>query len=103
MEHKLKEAKSLNRSLAAQTISIDISIIIADMEQCNTKIRDNQRQIYFIVEEIKRQKKIVHMLRTELDLEKQRKDLQKRISANIEEEVSVKLVEYVICVIICIL
>ena len=57
------------------------------MEQCNSKIRDDQRQIYFIVEEVKRQRKIIHGLKSELDLEKQRRELQRRISANIEEEV----------------
>ena len=87
LEHRLREAKSLNRSLAAQSISIDLSILTADMEQCNSKIRDDQRQIYFIVEEVKRQRKIIHGLKSELDLEKQRRELQRRISANIEEEV----------------
>ena len=86
--HKLKEAKSLQRPLAAQNITIEMSMITTDMDDINMKIREYQRQIYFIVEEKKRQKKIINGLKEELSIEKQRKQIAKQITANIKEDVS---------------
>jgi len=84
-EAKRKEALSLGREVAAQHIAVEISILTADMQEINSKIKELQRQSYFISLERKRKQKVVRQLTDEVNEEKRRTEIQKKLSEKIKE------------------
>lgn len=84
-EAKRKEALSLGRDVAAQHIAVEISILTADMQEINSKIKELQRQSYFISLERKRKQKVVRQLTDEVNEEKRRTEIQKKLSEKIRE------------------
>lgn len=80
------DAMTAHKEIAAQHIAVEISILTADMQDINTKIKELQRQSYFISLERKRKRRVVQQLTDELNDEKRRAalkvKLQKKISEN---------------------
>lgn len=84
-EARRKDALTLGRDVAAQHIAVEISILTADMQEINSKIKEIQRQSYFISLERKRKQKVVRQLTEEVNEEKRRTELQKKLSEKIKE------------------
>ncbi|MEC8391647.1 MAG: hypothetical protein VXZ58_02055, partial [Actinomycetota bacterium] len=57
-EQKRREALSLSKDVAAQHITVEISMHTSDMQELNAKIKDLQRQIYFFAVERNRKRKV---------------------------------------------
>ena len=84
-EAKRKEALSQGRDVAAQHFAVEISILTADMQEINSKIKELQRQSYFISLERKRKQKVVRQLNEEVNEEKRRQEIQKKLAEKIKE------------------
>lgn len=81
---KRKEALSLDRDVAAQHIAVEISIMTADMQEINGKIKEIQKQGYFIALERRRKRQVARQLNDEVESEKARLSLKNRLSAQIK-------------------
>ena len=72
-KRKLAEARrralETDREVAAQHLTVEISMATTDMQDLNAKIKDLQRKIYFIAIERNRKRKVAKKLKDELKLE----------------------------------
>ena len=84
-EGRRKEALALDREAAAQHFAVEISVYTADMQDINAKIKDFQRQNYFISIERNRKRKVVAKLKDEVEIEKKRAVLEERLAGKIKE------------------
>ena len=84
-EGRRKEALALDREAAAQHFAVEISVYTADMQDINAKIKDFQRQNYFISIERNRKRKVVAKLKDEVDIEKKRAILEEKLAGKIKE------------------
>jgi hypothetical protein len=87
MDARMKEAKALGREVAAQHIAAEISVNSAAIIENNAKIKDLQRECYFVNLERKRKLGTAQKLREEIEEAKRRAALQKKIEAKIKKEV----------------
>ena len=79
------DALTARKDIAAQHIAVEISILTADMQDINTKIKELQRQSYFISLERKRKRRVVQQLTDELNDEKRRAALKTKLEKKIKE------------------
>lgn len=85
-EHRRNEALLMRKEVAAQHIAVEISIMIADMQDINTTIKDLQRQGYFISLERRRKRKVVQQLADEVNEEKKRAAIKLKLAQKIKEK-----------------
>ena len=62
-EQKRRDALSMSKDVAAQHITVEISMHTSDMQELNSQIKDMQRQIYFIAIERNRKRKVAKKLK----------------------------------------
>eukprot|EP00605_Chrysophyceae_sp_TOSAG23-4_P002502 GSChrysophyteH1.ASY1.ANO1.2765.1 assembled CDS len=84
-EKRRREAQSLSRDAAAHHLTVEISLHSADMQDINAHVKDLQRQIYFIAIERNRKRKVVKKLREEIEQDKKRADLEKKLGQKVKE------------------
>ena len=70
--------------VAAQHLTVEISMATTDMQDLNAKIKDLQRKIYFIAIERNRKRKVAK-LKDELKLEKKRAELEQELAVKVKE------------------
>ena len=76
----------MSRPQAAQSIAVEISILVADMHQINSEIKDMQRESYFLGLDRKRKKLIAQKLKSDISETKMQMAIQKKLSAKIKKE-----------------
>lgn len=84
-EGRRKEAMALDREAAAQHFAVEISVFTADMQDINARIKDFQRQNYFISIERNRKRKVAAKLKDEIEIEKRRSALEEKLAEKIKE------------------
>lgn len=84
-EIRRKDALAIERDVAAQHIAVEISVLTADMQEINNKIKEFQRQSYFLSLERRRKRKVAKQLSDEVEEEKKRAALTQKLSEKIKE------------------
>eukprot|EP01038_Epipyxis_sp_PR26KG_P009224 gene9224-12437_t len=83
---KVQEAISFGKEAAAQHMTAEITVINTKLKALNQQVKDLQRESYFIELEMKRKLGVAKTLKDELQEEKKRNAIKKKITAKIKKE-----------------
>ncbi len=87
LEQKFAEAKSLNREVACQHLAAEIFVANTEIAENGSKIKDLQRESYFIGLERKRKLGVLNKLKEEISEQQRKAQLKKQIEEKIKQEV----------------
>lgn len=86
LDQKFLEAKSLNRDVACQHLAAEIFVVNTEITENGGKIKDLQRESYFIGLERKRKLGVLHKLKEEITEQQCKAELKKQIEEKIKKE-----------------
>ncbi len=87
LDQKFLEAKSLNREVACQHLAAEIFVVNTEVAENGAKIKDLQRESYFIGLERKRKLGVLNKLKDEIAEQQRKAELKKQIEEKIKREV----------------
>lgn len=87
LDQKFIEAKSLNREVACQHLAAEIFVVNTEVAENGGKIKDLQRESYFIDLERKRKLGVLNKLKEEIAEQQRKAQLKKQIEEKIKREV----------------